>query len=132
MLATSDQLFCTTERRRPRAKSSDSFLARNTTATPQSEAQRDESFITLRKENKLLKSHLSAAYAEIGKLKVRLIEVALGIKTRDDLTNFQSSESPYVYQTPEGELSKSVIRLKRYVMPDTSESDLSKFGEQSE
>ena len=129
MLASNDQLFCTTERRKPRAKSSDSFLARNTSATPQSD---EDSFMTLRKENRLLKSHLSAAYAEIGKLKVRLIEVALGIKTRDDLTNFQSSESPYVYQTPEGELSKSVIRLKRYVMPDASESDLSKFAEQPE
>ena len=40
----------------------------------------------------VLKSHLSAAYLEIGKLKVNLIEVALGLKSKDDLTNFQSND----------------------------------------
>ena len=58
------------------------------------------SAVKLRQQNKQLKAHLTAAYQEIGKLKVRLIAASLGNTRKknedwDQLTtaNYQSKES---------------------------------------
>ena len=46
--------------------------------------------------------------------------MALGLKSRDDLTNFQSNESKNNYRSPdfeETEVAKSSFWIKKYITP---------------
>ena len=121
MSDTNERLFCTEKRsskQRKRAKSSE----RDSISSPEAKFH-----AKLTTENRLLKSHLNAAYAEIGKLKVRLIEVALDLKYKDDLTNFQSAESknfhsPLLLEDNTG-LQQSSVLLKQYVHTDEEEEE---------
>ena len=81
----------------------------------------------LKKENKLLRAHLEAAYTEIGKLSVKLIEASLGMPDSCEVTDFQSAETqkgrgektlePYL-RTPEDTSSSA---LQKYMVSSTLE-----------
>ena len=79
----------------------------------------------------MLRAHLNAAYSEIGQLKVKLLEAALGSQGCAEETNFQfkAKRESRCYQTPKDQKCSS---LREYMQPSSLDDDLVMFLESSE